>query len=982
MLRALPLVRAKVHAPAISRPPHINRHSVSVTCSAIPSIITHLRDAEQRLSKSLIVLSSFRDHRVTHIVLHWSSFLASVAFVALYVWSTYSPPVVGSFRAQIELFLCVLFASEYVYRLVIVHKSWDSKVRTMFAFRNIADLLAFGPPILEVVLQRFTPFSLGGLDLRWFKILRSLRVLRVGLLGGELRSLHLSTKRGASLSAGANFRLFQLGASIASLLFMTTSVIAIVEQMTFHKALYFTITTLTTVGYGDVVPKTFLGGLVVLAAICVGVVLIPVQATQFYTELNARRVVRGTLPDRLGAPFILLSTRLTEVRAFGDFYSEFQQALRQSLFASTTKLVVLCNRPSFEFGAFQEANERSIILAEGSAVSGADLITVGAERSRAILLLADRFTTDPEQEDLGILFQVWACKSYTKTVPLYVQTVRKKMVDRIAPFLDPGQDVIVSMEQIRLRLLALSAVCPGASTLIGNLLKSSNVKPPEARDETLAGRKWLRAYVDGCAFQLCEAPVLKHVAGALFIDISAWLYENTGFVTVGIIDHDDRLLINPAQNRLKIGQTLIVLGTSKKIVIKAMKELEYTPMTEDTRTELLSEYSGESFKGWAEEPECVPVYLGPPDSDSMDADSALCIPAELAGELMVKEDESPRFRGATATLPSSKIERAQPTNPIFSGHFILCGHEESFRDFIQQLRKCIPRGQASPIVILHPTAPAGITFSSTPVGKGLGPIVHVRGSAADSISLRAAGAPTARALIYLAKTARPVKSAQATGAVDIATARSTREAVLADADALLACYGVGEESGAELTHAVVELLFTTSIEFLQPGLLLKGVSNLYDDSSTPTGAPRKSWSMRAWQQRESVAEGLAEWQANPYYAAGRVTVPALMDTFACQSFFGQGLLIDLLGELSGDCSKGPCNGASLQQIQLPVGMAGRTYGDLYRVLALTKDVVCLGLYRRKTENLGTRLSYVVANPPSYEKLEATDKVFILRENLV
>ena len=42
--------------------------------------------------------------------------------------------------------------------------------------------------------------------------------------------------------------------------------------------------------------------------------------------------------------------------------------------------------------------------------------------------------------------------------------------------------------------------------------------------------------------------------------------------------------------------------------------------------------------------------------------------------------------------------------------------------------------------------------------------------------------------------------------------RSSREAVLADANALLACYGVGEESGAELTHAVVELLFTTSIE--------------------------------------------------------------------------------------------------------------------------------------------------------------------------
>lgn len=47
--------------------------------------------------------------------------------------------------------------------------------------------------------------------------------------------------------------------------------------------------------------------------------------------------------------------------------------------------------------------------------------------------------------------------------------------------------------------------------------------------------------------------------------------------------------------------------------------------------------------------------------------------------------------------------------------------------------------------------------------------------------------------------------------------RSTREAVLEDADALLACYGVGEESGARLTHTVVELLFTTSIEWVSAG---------------------------------------------------------------------------------------------------------------------------------------------------------------------
>jgi hypothetical protein len=52
------------------------------------------------------------------------------------------------------------------------------------------------------------------------------------------------------------------------------------------------------------------------------------------------------------------------------------------------------------------------------------------------------------------------------------------------------------------RLLALSAVCPGASTLIGNLLKSAAVRPLEGQQRTLAGREWLRRYVNGCAFQV------------------------------------------------------------------------------------------------------------------------------------------------------------------------------------------------------------------------------------------------------------------------------------------------------------------------------------------------------------------------------------------------------------------------------------------------------------------------------------------------
>lgn len=66
-----------------------------------------------------------------------------------------------------------------------------------------------------------------------------------------------------------------------------------------------------------------------------------------------------------------------------------------------------------------------------------------------------------------------------------------------------------------------------------------------------------------------------------------------------------------------------------------------------------------------------------------------------------------------------------------------------------------------------------------------------------------------------------VQEAKEPDAGDDGYLSSSRAAVLADAEALLTCYGVGEESGAELLHAVVELCFTSSVRFLQPGLLLK-----------------------------------------------------------------------------------------------------------------------------------------------------------------
>lgn len=56
-------------------------------------------------------------------------FAASLLFVGLYVWGTYSTPARGSVRYYLELALCVVFGAEYMHRLCMGHTDPASRFR-------------------------------------------------------------------------------------------------------------------------------------------------------------------------------------------------------------------------------------------------------------------------------------------------------------------------------------------------------------------------------------------------------------------------------------------------------------------------------------------------------------------------------------------------------------------------------------------------------------------------------------------------------------------------------------------------------------------------------------------------------------------------------------------------------------------------------------------------------------------------------------
>lgn len=86
---------------------------------------------------------------------------------------------------------------------------------------------------------------------------RALRLLRLSLLAGN-HSTMKSNRR--TLVAGfMNVPLVWLCASVIAWLFTSASCVAVMEKWVWHDALYFVTSTLTTVGYGDVVVKSSMG---------------------------------------------------------------------------------------------------------------------------------------------------------------------------------------------------------------------------------------------------------------------------------------------------------------------------------------------------------------------------------------------------------------------------------------------------------------------------------------------------------------------------------------------------------------------------------------------------------------------------------------------------------------------------------------------------------------------------------------------------
>jgi voltage-gated potassium channel len=175
-----------------------------------------------------------------------------------------------------EYFSVVIFTSEYILRAwtIIENPVYAKPIRGRLRFLvtplAIIDLLA--------VLPFYLPFT--GLDLRFLRILRMMRILRVAKLGRYSQSIQtlnrVITAKKEQLICIV-FILFLLLIISASLLYYTENEKQPENFSSIPASMWWAITTLTTVGYGDMCPQTALGKFLaaIIAVLGIGMFALP-----------------------------------------------------------------------------------------------------------------------------------------------------------------------------------------------------------------------------------------------------------------------------------------------------------------------------------------------------------------------------------------------------------------------------------------------------------------------------------------------------------------------------------------------------------------------------------------------------------------------------------------------------------------------------------------------------------------------------------
>lgn len=182
----------------------------------------------------------------------------------------------GQIFISLEWGLTIIFSIEYILRI------WSSKkpLKYIFSPWGIIDLLSIIPTYLSLLMTGYHYL----LVVRIFRLLRVFRILKLARFTEESAILMKALK-------ASSYKISIFLFAVVAIVVMLGTLMYVIEGgeqgfTSIPQSIYWAIVTITTVGYGDMVPQTLVGKFISSVAMIIGYAIIAVPTGIVTVEMS------------------------------------------------------------------------------------------------------------------------------------------------------------------------------------------------------------------------------------------------------------------------------------------------------------------------------------------------------------------------------------------------------------------------------------------------------------------------------------------------------------------------------------------------------------------------------------------------------------------------------------------------------------------------------------------------------------------------
>ena len=933
--------------------------------------------------------------------------IAFISFI-FYVVTTYKNNLCKLMNI-IDIGICTIFILEHVINAILSH-------HTLLYLISLESLINFTteiPPLFSMMCKDYYLDNF----YRFINVCRVIRLLRVyriiDLLSGEkdaklqIINIIMTVLFVIFLWAGV-MQIAELGdvENNLKITFGTLSRNNLKLRKDYHHYVYFIIVSITTVGYGEIMPNTILGKFLIVLLVVVILVVVPDQTNELINLSNAQTIYeRRSYKASNDISHIVLMGEidLDSLKSFCDeyFHKDHGNQYRHA--------IILRNEsPSKEMELFlnEKENNQFLIYLQGNPMDDGDLLRCDILKAKACIIFTNKNSKDPFSGDHQCLLSaLYVKKFYYNTIKVNnpvdnfkdhhqfkicfqlnkpesssyyyntLQSVYKKKMD---------QDQILVIEALKMNLLSKSCLTPGIIALLSNLVMSSgsekNGNDPE----------WLKEYAEGRQYEIYRVPIQDDLLKLNFRELCAEIYNKFQGIAIALeINYNGKNIIklNPQEtesiidildraytseqnitgnlfknnNNKSFPKASIYVICSGKEIVEGIARLDHSKENEEEHFK--SRKNSQILTNLLKYNKLTINKIKKPNDVSSNENEN----ENENSDIFDEDDET-----FNKILNNDQENLLDDTDDVYENYYTLDKVEDNYfysNEIIHQSIK--DRDDIINHVIICGMHPEIIHFILPLRAKYL-PENHLKWIVilAPSLSqeLHDALSKFPKIIFIQGNPLQPENLFRANiTSADIAVILSSGQSDNSEIDVdipdagTIFIYKALKKMNKNI-KIMTELLITKNIEFLLTAKQLKKlfVRNRKKDMQEKDIPP--------------------QYEHTSVYAIGEVYLPSLIDKLTCQTFYNPNILTILNLILSGESLKKDKEMEKLFNLTgsnlflILNDCKNESYSDMFNRLVMNKGIIPIALYRK---NITENFYYVYTNPKKTTLIRDTDLIFIL-----